>query len=221
VGRYTEAVSHNRRSIEADQRFGEAWGDRALPFVTSLPMSHSFHAWHAYDFMLYATVQLGQYGRSLETAAAALQTARGFSGEGPCAADRNIIALWFVEGTFGKWAALLERLQERPDAQCILLTGMHHYMKGSALNGLGRMAEAKLEQDALRRISTGADTRESMLAIAAASLDGEIREADGDLDGAIGAFRTAVALEDALPYAEPPEWPSPMRRFLGAALLAA
>ena len=38
---------------------------------------------------------------------------------------------------------------------------------------------------------------------------------------AIKAFRLAVALEDQNNYTEPPDWPHPMRLYLGSALLAA
>lgn len=220
VGQYAKAVAQNQRAVEADERFMEAWGDREVPFVTSLPMSHVFHAWHAYDFMLYAAIQSGNYAKSLEAAQAALRTARSFSGSGPCAADRNILSLWFVERTFGKWEALLGRLQEEPDDQCVLLRGMWSYMRGSALNGLGRNLPAKRELEAMRTYIEARAPNDDLLAIASASLEGEIKQSGGDLEGAINAFRTASTLEDALPYAEPPVWPLPMRRFLGAALLA-
>jgi len=48
-----------------------------------------------------------------------------------------------------------------------------------------------------------------------------LREAQGDLDGAIAAFSKAVQLEDGNSYIEPPDWPQSMRLYLGAALLAA
>ena len=49
----------------------------------------------------------------------------------------------------------------------------------------------------------------------------EIARAGKDLDGAIAALREAVAIEDSLPYDEPPAWNSPTRQALGAVLLAA
>ena len=51
-------------------------------------------------------------------------------------------------------------------------------------------------------------------------LAGEVAMADGDLDGAIDAFEAAVALEDGIPYSEPPYWYYPARHSLGVALLA-
>ena len=58
-----------------------------------------------------------------------------------------------------------------------------------------------------------------VLRIAANGLDGEIKQAQGDLPGAIASFESAVYLEDRLSYLEPPDWAQPMRHYLGAALL--
>jgi tetratricopeptide (TPR) repeat protein len=49
----------------------------------------------------------------------------------------------------------------------------------------------------------------------------EIARAGKDHDGAIAALREAVAIEDSLPYDEPPAWNAPTRQALGATLLAA
>ena len=50
---------------------------------------------------------------------------------------------------------------------------------------------------------------------------GRVAEARGDLDGAIKAYEEAVAVQDTLPYTEPPYWYYPVRQSLGAALLKA
>ena len=51
-------------------------------------------------------------------------------------------------------------------------------------------------------------------------LRGEIAYRAGDAASAVVAFEEAVALQDALPYTEPPFWYYPTRQSLGAALLA-
>jgi tetratricopeptide (TPR) repeat protein len=40
----------------------------------------------------------------------------------------------------------------------------------------------------------------------------------GDREAAVTAFRNAVAIQDELPYLEPPYWSYPLRQSLGAAL---
>lgn len=64
------------------------------------------------------------------------------------------------------------------------------------------------------------DARE-LMGLSAALLEGEILRAEGDLDGAIAAFRRAVEFDDQQPYDEPEPIPYAARHWLGAALLEA
>jgi len=48
---------------------------------------------------------------------------------------------------------------------------------------------------------------------------GGLAQARGDYREAVAAFREAVAIQDDLPYLEPPYWYYPVRQSLGAALL--
>src|SRR6185295_11872347 len=60
-----------------------------------------------------------------------------------------------------------------------------------------------------------------MIAVALASVDGEIARKSGDLPGAVAAFTKARDLELALPYTEPAYWHRPVAHRRGAALLEA
>src|SRR5690606_16932948 len=59
------------------------------------------------------------------------------------------------------------------------------------------------------------------VAVAERVLAGELAAARGDREAAVAALREAVALEDAIPYDEPPGWHAPVRHTLGAVLLDA
>ena len=61
----------------------------------------------------------------------------------------------------------------------------------------------------------------TILQIAEATLEGEIALAEGDSVAAVDQFETAVRLQDALPYMEPPYWFNSARLDLGRAHLAA
>jgi tetratricopeptide (TPR) repeat protein len=50
---------------------------------------------------------------------------------------------------------------------------------------------------------------------------GRLADASGDLPAALAAYREAVAVQDGLPYMEPPYWYYPARQSLGVALLKA
>jgi pimeloyl-ACP methyl ester carboxylesterase len=59
------------------------------------------------------------------------------------------------------------------------------------------------------------------LQIARRIVAGELAAKTGRTDAAVKALREGVAIEDALPYSEPPIWHHPVRQVLGAVLLDA
>ena len=52
-------------------------------------------------------------------------------------------------------------------------------------------------------------------------IQGRIAQAQGDTKVAIDKFEQAAALQDSLPYMEPPYWYDPVRQSVGAVLLPA
>jgi tetratricopeptide (TPR) repeat protein len=60
-----------------------------------------------------------------------------------------------------------------------------------------------------------------VLAVAKAHLAGEMAAKQGRIDEAVKHLGQAIAGEDELTYAEPPEWYLPIRQRLGAVLLEA
>jgi hypothetical protein len=63
------------------------------------------------------------------------------------------------------------------------------------------------------------NTCPDILAVAAAMLDGELAYRQGRHDAAFAHLRTAIDLEDGLPYDEPWGWMQPTRHAYGALLL--
>ena len=64
-------------------------------------------------------------------------------------------------------------------------------------------------------------TAATLLEVAAGVLAGELAFARGEFEEGIARLEAAVAIQDDLPYNEPPPWFYPVRQNLGAALLAA
>jgi tetratricopeptide (TPR) repeat protein len=62
---------------------------------------------------------------------------------------------------------------------------------------------------------------DQLLQIARHVVQGRIAQHNGDDAAAIEEFKQAAALEDGMPYMEPPYWYYPVRQSLGAALLKA
>ena len=107
---------------------------------------------------------------------------------------------------------------------------MWSYVIGSAYAHTSQLPLAETELQNIRRqaadetvdrTGVGPTPASQILNIAGFALEGEIKEARGDLDGAIEAYNQAVALEDTNNYTEPPDWTQPIRHYLGAALLEA
>jgi tetratricopeptide (TPR) repeat protein len=104
------------------------------------------------------------------------------------------------------------------------------YARALARIKQGDLAAAAEEAHLLRELSERVDHEHlavglvpsgPVVAIAGKVVEARLAQARGDLDRAAGLLREAVALQDALPYMEPPWWYYPVRQTLGAVLLQA
>jgi len=120
------------------------------------------------------------------------------------------------------------------------LRGFWHFARGLALAAKRRIVQSQAELDALRAETALAPAAASFdgppdvqhvldkitksidayyLKISAAILGSRIAEAQRRMPEAIDLMRTAVKLQDEMPYSEPPPWFYPIRESLGALLL--
>ena len=227
VGQHTKNIDHNQRSADVDGEFLQRWGDTPFPTTSTYALSAQNHRRHSYDFVRYSAAVQGRYARAVQAATQARDhetEQRRRRGQ----AHKTIASRWLVHKMFGRWDALLA--ETRIMAGTHYLDGMWSYTQGSAQVALGDFDTAR---DYLRRLralaadpQTAAMLRNatpvsSLMELAAFALEGELKEAQGDLNGAIAAYAAAVSLEDSFGYTEPPDWPQPMRHYLGAALLEA
>ena len=225
VGQYGKAVENNVRSQAVDQQFAELWGDHPLPNIGTYPLSHRIHAGHALDFIRYAATVQGNYKTASE---AAWRMANRITGEAVLVrgGQKRVSAPWLVLKIFGKWDELLALTPAHQGTP--YLDGIWSYALGSAHLAKGNIDAAFQELVNLKTIAeapnadeyrVGATPASAVLRLAAFGLEGEVLMAQGDLSGAIEAFRAGVAIEDQNNYTEPPDWAQPMRHYLGAALL--
>jgi tetratricopeptide (TPR) repeat protein len=121
---------------------------------------------------------------------------------------------------FGRWEETLA--EPMPPADIPFAAGLAHYSRGVASAALERPDEARAELDSVSRIATEftEDWPATVMQIAIHSLTGDIAYREGDYEGAIAHYEQAKGLEDGLRYTEPAYWNRPIRRDLGAALLA-
>ncbi|MFB7107768.1 hypothetical protein [Streptomyces sp. NPDC056291] len=128
---------------------------------------------------------------------------------------------------FGRRQDILElELPEDQELFCST-TAVIHYARGVALSALGRIPEAEAARaDFTAAAARVPDSRlnsvpakeADALKVAAAMLEGQLEYRKGNFDEALAALRRAIALEDALPYSDPPAWLQPVRHAYGALL---
>ncbi|QLC26811.1 hypothetical protein HFP57_05035 [Parasphingopyxis algicola] len=125
-----------------------------------------------------------------------------------------------------------ERILQMREADLRLpyVVGIRHYARALAYAQLGDADGFGREIAALNAIRTDADLSvmieqgvpaPELLTLAEAVARARLAYADGAHDQAIALYREAIALEDALPYTEPPYWYYPVSQSLGAALYRA
>ena len=227
VGQYEKALEQNIRSQKVDKEFAKIWGDLPLPNLGTYPLSHKIHSGHALDFVRYAASVQGNYNLASESAWAMANSIKDkqimiMQGQ------KRVAAPWQVLKTFGKWDEILKLKPKHSGTP--YLDGIWSYVKGSAYLSKRNTEQARLELNKLKQIinspdvdkyRAGATPVSRVLKAAAYGLEGEIFLADSKYPEAIEAFTLAVELEDQNNYTEPPDWPHPMRLYLGSALISA
>ncbi len=220
LGMYDEAVEANREAVAVDENYIEQTG--VHDFYTMMYYPHNYH------FLWYAATMAG---RSAEAMAAA----KRLTDVMPAEMVRHEPAMevfyptpLFALARFEKWEEILAA--PKPPDDFPYSTAIWHYARGLALAARAKPAEAAAEAERLEQIAGSDEIREleipafyaaSQLEIAQKVLQGEIAWAEGRSEERIRLLREAVALQDQLPYMEPPYWYYPVRQSLGAALLQA
>jgi tetratricopeptide (TPR) repeat protein len=199
VGRWADSVRANLEAWHSDQKAAIGEGFAIYP-------EHNLH------MLLFAAAYDGQGG-------IATQAGKDYA---KLTGDTFYQVLTLLR--FGRFDEILE-VRKRPTNE---VTGaLWDFAQGYAQLRQGNADFAKVY---LARVRKTAETSAAMLRIhtpknllgtVAGILDGEIKRAEGDLAGAIGAFEQAAAMEDGLIYDEPEPLPFAARHWLGAALLEA
>jgi len=220
VGQYELAARANIAAVEADKRYFAA--HKAAPGI--YPM---FYAPHNLHFLWSTYVLSGQREKAL-TAARALAGRVAFDDARANPSLEGFLTPAILTLTrFGNWDAVLA--EPAPPAELRFATGMWHYARGVAFAARKNVASAEAELTKVRAVSAEVkddliiilNSAPALLNLAAEALAGQIAVKQRRFDEAIGHFRAAATMEDALTYDEPPPWYHPARNMLGEALLEA
>ena len=220
VGRYNDASEANIRAAAVDEAYIEQCN--AQGFYPALYYPHNIH-------FLWAASSM--QGRS----ELALDAARRVSANVPEEMIEQFPMVEFFHTIpllsltqFGRWDEILDEPQPREDFE--YSNAIWHYARATAYARKGDLDAARAEREALVPYKDATDVTfldtlaypaTMLLDIADSLVLGEIAMAENRYEDAIGRFEHAVAVQDELPYTEPPFWYYPTRHTLGRALMAA
>jgi tetratricopeptide (TPR) repeat protein len=216
LGRYAEGAHENQRAIEVDRAYIDRWKVEGV-----YPMMYANHNIH---MRLSALCSLG---RSAE----AIETGRLLAAAVPAPMLREMQPLELFSGAaylalprFGRWTEILAL--PAPPSDLKLTNAAWRFSRGLALAATGRDEEAGVERDSLAAIAAASEGLYFGLAggpsitnFALTFLDGERAARAGRTEEGIALLARAAALQDSIPYDEPPQWTMSARQSLGAVLL--
>ena len=218
VGRYQDSALANIRAAEVDEAYIAQCN--AQGFYPALYYPHNIH------FLWASATMQGQSALSLDSARRVVANVRVEQVEQFPTIQffRTVPMLSLVR--FARWEEILE--EPEPYEPFAFARAIWHYGRGVAHAALGDAGAARVELAAIEGLEPEVDEifmgnvypARDLLEIAKSLLRGEMAYRSGDAANAVLAFEEAVALQDALPYTEPPFWYYPTRQSLGAALLA-
>lgn len=221
TGRYQDAITSNEHAIHSDEGHNFIPDGRTPALYPALYFPHNIH------FLFAAESMAGKSAAALESArklvsSVPMETYQAF----PFLEDFPPMTLLAMV-RFGKWDDILK--EPKPPETMQYTTGIWHYARGMALLRQGKIEEAEKENVALAALAGSKVMQEfglstfatagQLLSIAQNTLEGAIAGAKGDMDHMIEHLKTAVSIQDELPYIEPPAWYFPVRQALGVALL--
>jgi len=219
VGRYLDALDDNKTAVKVDEKY---LTDTNAP----LGVYRLGYYPHNVHFVM-ASAQMAGDGQTVIAAAEKLrelipdEAARAIAMVQPVKA-----APYFAHALFSSPETIIALPD--PGDTIPYVKAMWLYARGVALAARRDFAGAQATADAIATLEQTADFKllndsgipaQEVLRIARTLILARIAQAKGDTSTAIVQFEQAAALQDALPYTEPPYWYYPIRQSLAAALL--
>jgi tetratricopeptide (TPR) repeat protein len=217
IGRYKDSLATNRVAVKVD----EAYIQRFKPGGV-YPLAYYPHNVH----FVMVSAQMSGEGRSV------IEAANKLSAVVPADAARVVLILqpvkaapYFAHAQFSDAATVLALPD--PGADFPYIQAIWRYARGVAQAQNGDTAAAGKELAEIERLVANTDYKafdawkipaKDVGRIAAHVLRARIAQAGKDLDAAERELEAAVAIQDTLPYMEPPYWYYPVRQTLGAVL---
>ena len=219
LGKYHEAAERNEHAAHVDEAY----------LATRTPSGDYADGYYSHN-LHFLWPSLMMEGRSAEATKVARELA-GTITEDEARTDKwkelYLPTPLYSLIRFERWDELLR--EPPPPKGFRLMDGMWRLGRGMALVSTGRLPGAEGEHYALANLtkqikrdrSQEEKISRTLLKISERLLAGEIAARRQQYDDAIRKLKEAIKLEDSLPYVEPPQWPLPVRQYLGSVLLLA
>jgi tetratricopeptide (TPR) repeat protein len=221
VGRYLDALADNKVAAAVDETYLA---------TTNAPMGVYRLGYYPHNVhFVLAAAQMSGDGPTVIASAEKLQAiipdevARAIAMVHPVKA-----APYFAHAQFSPSETILALPD--PGNGMPYVQAMWHYARGIAQVARRDLAGATAEIDAISALERATDftlLRASgipaldVLKLARTSIQARMAQARGDTAAAVTRFEEAAALQDSLPYTEPPYWYYPVRQSLAVALMQA
>ena len=176
-----------RESIESNRASARAGSDK------------SFDRWHAYDYMVYAHLQLGEQQPAREVVEEALKNPARIDHPATAYAYAAMPARLALESADWKKAAALELVRGFPWNKYTFAEAVNAFARGigAAMGGDAALARAELGRLEKLRDATPLPYWAEQIAIQAEVVKGLAMRAEGDAAQALAVLRAAAKREDA------------------------
>lgn len=220
VGRYLDSLEANLKAAKADEAYlAQAEASGIYPYGY---YPHNVH------FVLASATMAGDGANAVMAAEKLGQVMSDEVAREVGWVEAIKQAPYFAHAQFSQPATVLAL--PAPAEDFPFIRASWHYARAMAYLRAANPTGAAAEGKQLADLAAGADFARlvawgvpagDVLAIAQKLVEGRVAQADGRMEEAIALFREAAAIQDGLPYMEPPFWYYPVRQTLGAALLQA
>lgn len=219
IGRYLDSLATNIKAVEADEAY--------LAQVKGSDIYRYGYYPHNVHFVLVSAQMAGDAKTTIDYANKLDQLIPMASATEAPWVQPIKAAPYFAQLQFGSTEDVLGL--EEPPAELPYLKAMWHYSRGVALAQSGDSARASEQALAIAALGANPAIAElddqdvpatDILALAGLLVEARIDQAGGNTEAAVEKLKQAIAIQNALPYTEPPYWYYPIQQTLGAVLLA-
>jgi tetratricopeptide (TPR) repeat protein len=218
LGRYKDSLATNQVAVKVDEAYIKQFAPQGV-----YPLGYYSHNLH----FVMVSAQMSGEGQIVVDAAAKL--AKWIPDEAAKAVPLLVpmkAGPYFAHAQFSDLPVVLALPD--PGAELPYLQVAWRYARGVAFAQSGNLEAARTQVAEIDRILSSADysafaawgiPAKDVGRIASHVVRARIAQGTKDLDGAIRELEAAVAIQDTLPYMEPPYWYYPVRQTLGAVLV--